>query len=89
MRLIWILLVVLLFAGIYIYQDPDFRSQMEEISADAGFSKKTAHLYKWRNAAGEWQITDTLPPEGIEYKKLDLREDENVLPLPPALGGEE
>lgn len=89
MRLVWILLVVLLFAGIYIYQDPDFRSQLEDLSADAGFGKKTAHLYKWQNAKGEWQITDTLPPAGVEYKKLDLREDENVLPLPPALGGEE
>ena len=44
-------------------------------------------VYKWRNAKGEWQITDQLPPEGIEYERLEYREDENVIPLPPQLGG--
>jgi hypothetical protein len=58
------------------------------LSSGAGLTEKTVTVYKWRNARGEWQITDQLPPEGIEYERLDYREDENVLPLPPQLGGE-
>lgn len=93
MRLGWVLLAVLVIAGLYLVQNPDFKiwfkSQAEDISSDAGLTKKTAVVYKWRNSKGEWQITDQLPPEGIEYEKLEYREDENVLPLPPELGGEQ
>ena len=88
MRLLMVLLAVALIGGIYLYQNPDFRGQVEDLSSGAGLSKKTTHVYKWQNDAGEWQITDQLPPEGTEYEMLDYREDVNVLPLPPQLGGE-
>ena len=88
MRLLWILLAVALIGGIYFYQNPVVRNHIEDFSSDAGLSKKSARLYKWQNAGGEWQITDQLPPEGTDYETLDYREDVNVLPLPPQLGGE-
>lgn len=88
MRLLWILLAVALIGGIYLYQSPAVRMQIEDLSSEAGLSKKTAQLYKWQNASGEWQITDQLPPEGTVYETLNYREDVNVLPLPPQLGGE-
>jgi hypothetical protein len=88
MRLLWVLLAVALIGGIYLYQNPDFRTRVEDLSSEAGLSKKTTHVYKWQNDAGEWQITDQLPPEGTDYETLDYREDVNVLPLPPQLGGE-
>jgi hypothetical protein len=88
MRLLWVLLAVALIGGIYLYQNPDFRTRVEDLSSGAGLSKKTTHVYKWQNDAGEWQITDQLPPEGTDYETLDYHEDVNVLPLPPQLGGE-
>jgi len=88
MRLVWVLLAIALIGGIYLYQDPELREQLEDLSSEAGLSKKTTSVYKWQNSRGEWQLTDQLPPEGIEYETLDYREDVNVLPLPPQLGGE-
>lgn len=91
MRAVW-LLVALLLVGALIWFNPDYRKQFgeqfEELPAAAGITKKTTRVYKWRNAGGEWQITDHLPPEGVEYERLDYREDVNVLPVPPQLGGE-
>ncbi len=81
-----ILLVLAVFA--YMYFNPDYKQQLADLSSDIGVSKKTVHVYKWQNEKGEWQLTDKLPPPGIEYEKREYREDVNVLPLPPQLGGE-
>jgi hypothetical protein len=92
MRALWLLAGLLLLVFVYIYFYPDYRQrigeQLRELSADAGITKKTTYVYKWRNAKGEWQLTDQPPPAGVEYERLDYREDLNVLPLPPQLGGE-
>ncbi len=88
MRLLMVLLAIALIGGIYLYQNPDFRPQLEDLSAEVGLSRKTTHIYKWQNDRGEWQLTDQLPPEGVDYETLDYREDMNVLPVPPQLGGE-
>jgi hypothetical protein len=88
MRALLMLAALLLAILTWLYFNPDYRQQFEELSSEAGLGKKTVTVYKWRNAGGEWQITDQLPPEGIEYERLDYREDQNVLPLPPQLGGE-
>lgn len=83
-------LVILLVLAVlaYIYFNPDYKQQLTDLPAEMGFSKKTVHIYKWQNEKGEWQLTDKLPPPGIEYEKREYREDVNVLPLPPQLGGE-
>lgn len=84
MRFFWLLLVLLLAAGIYIYLDPGLKSRLLSRTSDLGQSS-TVQAYKWRNARGEWQISDTLPPEGVEYELLEHHSDENVLPVPPQL----
>ena len=88
MRALLLLAALLLAVLAWMYFNPDYKKQIEDLSSDAGISKKTVRVYKWRNTKGEWQITDQLPPEGVEYERLDYREDENVLPRPPQLGGE-
>ena len=86
--LLLVLLAIALVGGIYLYQDSDIRSRVENLSSDAGLSKKITSVYKWQDEKGLWQITDQAPPEGTEYEVLTYREDVNVLPLPPQLGGE-
>jgi hypothetical protein len=85
MRLFLLLTVLLLVAGLVLYLRPEY----QDLSSDIGLSRitpeKTARLFKWRDANGNWQITDRLPPEGVDYEKLEYREDVNVLPRPPGL----
>ena len=88
MRALLFLGALLLAVLAWMHFNPDYKEQIEQLSSDAGMTKKTVRVYKWRNTRGEWQITDQVPPEGIEYQRLEYREDENVLPLPPQLGGQ-
>ncbi|MGB7931943.1 MAG: DUF4124 domain-containing protein [Gammaproteobacteria bacterium] len=89
MRVFLLLIVLLLVAGLVLYLRPEYRDRIQDLSSDIGLSritsKKTAHLFKWRDARGNWQITDQLPPKGVDYEKLEYREDVNVLPRPPGL----
>lgn len=85
MRLLWLLLALLLAGGIYLYLNPDAWKQLRNLPVHTGIGKQTAQLYKWRNQAGEWQVTDYPPPQGIEFETLEYRSDVNVLPVPPQL----
>ena len=84
MRFFWLLVFLLFAAGVYIYLNPELKSQLLNQTSALGKSS-TVQAYKWRNTRGEWQITDTLPPEGIAYELLEHRSDENILPVPPQL----
>jgi hypothetical protein len=42
-------------------------------------------VYKWRDRAGAWHITDAPPIEGVAFERLEYHRDTNVLPLPPQL----
>ena len=84
MRFAWLLVFLLFAAGVYIYLNPELKSQLLNQTSSLGKSS-TVQAYKWRNARGEWQITDTLPPEGVAYELLEHHSDENVLPVPPQL----
>mgnify|MGYP001816913403 FL=1 len=88
MRALLFLAALLLAILAWMHFNPDYKPQMRDLSSETGLTKKAVRLYKWRNEKGEWQITDQVPPEGIEYERLEYREDENVLPRPPQLGGQ-
>lgn len=85
MRLFWLLIALLLLGGGYLYQYPDSARQLRNQLPAPEITGKTARLYKWRNTAGEWQITDAPPPPGTDYERLDYHSDENVLPVPPGI----
>ena len=85
MRLLWLLLIVVLAAALYLYFNPETGRSLRQQLPESSFTHKTDRLYKWRNQKGEWQITDTAPPDGVDYQRLDYRDDVNVLPVPPGI----
>ena len=50
---------------------------------------KTTTVYKWRDAAGNWQISDQPPGNGTEYETLEYHRDANVMPADRFVGREE
>jgi hypothetical protein len=85
MRPGWLLIALLLAGGVYLYLNPEYRSGLVTSISSIVTPVSTSRVYKWRNDRGEWQLTDSLPPEGIAYEILEHRSDENVLPRPPQL----
>ena len=85
MRFGWLLIFLLLAGGVYLYLNPEHRSHLVTSTSSIVTPVSTSRVYKWRNDKGEWQLTDSLPPEGIAYEILEHRSDENVLPRPPQL----
>jgi len=85
MRFGWLLLVLLLAGGTFLYLNPEYRNRLQNSTSGMVKPVSTSRIYKWRNDKGEWQLTDTLPPEGVAYETLEHRSDENVLPRPPQL----
>ncbi|MGD2138249.1 MAG: hypothetical protein PVJ66_09690 [Gammaproteobacteria bacterium] len=85
MRIGWLLLALLLAGGIFLYLNPEYRSRLLSSTSDMVSPVSTSRIYKWRNDRGEWQLTDTSPPEGVTFEILEHRSDENVLPRPPQL----
>ena len=85
MRLVWLLLILALAAAALLYFSPETARQLRQLLPHTEFTKTTDRLYQWKNDQGEWQITDTPPPDGIGYERLDYRNDLNVLPVPPGI----
>jgi hypothetical protein len=89
MRLLLPLIVLVLIAALVAYLKPEYKTRLQDLSFAVGLSdivpKKTTRLFKWRDVRGNWQITDRLPPAGVDYEMLEYREDVNVLPRPPKL----
>ena len=88
MRLLVAILVLLGAAGLYLYFYPESGARLLDSLRNPDFINKTDRIYKWRNDRGEWQLTDSPPPPGIEYEITDYREDVNVLPVPPGVARE-
>lgn len=84
-NILLILLVVCGVAALVLWLSPESRNEAKSLLRDTGLISSTAILYKWRNEQGVWQYTQTPPPEGIAYEKVEARSDINVLPLPETL----
>jgi hypothetical protein len=86
--LLYLLVLALLALGLYAWFNPDFLRQVEQTGRElSGAGPTTTTFYKWQDAAGEWQLSDRPPPAGIPYQTVEVRSDQNVLPLPPQLQG--
>ena len=83
---LYLLVAALVGLGLYSYYNPTFVHQAQQTGSKLlGTPAPAARLYKWRDAQGQWQITDQLPAAGTPYETLEYRHDLNVLPVPPQL----
>ena len=77
-----IILAAILTAVIwYIYHDPELSYKVKkEVKQLIPQQEKTTTVYKWRDAKGNWQITDHPPPTGIHFETLEYQSNTNVMP---------
>ena len=83
-KLLLILVLGAVGAGVYLYLHPDKAGEWLQGTPLAPEPEIT-RVYQWRDAQGNWRITDEPPPAGIDYELKEYRADVNVLPLPPPL----
>ncbi len=57
------------------YKSPEQKYQREQTAKNADITPK---LYRWRDANGVTQITQT-PPKGRKYKVVNIRDDQNIM----------
>lgn len=78
------LFIIVLLAAVagYLYYNPELRREWFEGTPLAPAPTVT-HLYKWQDETGAWHVTDTPPPSGTRYERLELHSDTNVMPLYP------
>ena len=80
----WLLIVtvVAIFgATVFWYFNPQGRpSWVSERLPTA--ASATTRLYRWKDANGQWMVTDQAPTEG-DYEVVEYRHDANALPYDP------
>ncbi len=81
-----IVLILIIIIGIYIIKPELFSSIQNQISNKVTtifpneLNPKTTTIYKWTNAKGEPQFTNTPPPTGIKYTTEKVPNGTNVMP---------
>ena len=84
-----LIVVVVLGLGAYAWLNPEFADQVDGSLRDMNVKSKTTTVYKWRDANGNWQITDQPPADGIKYETLEYHRDANVMPADRFVGRDE
>ena len=80
--LVFLLIVLLVVGGggAYLYYfDRDLGQKLLN-KTPLDLPVKVTTAYKWKDAEGNWQITDQPPAGNIPYETLKVRSDTNVLP---------
>ena len=76
-KLMLLVLVVLVAAGVFWYLQPDTAQRWLQ-EGPLGSSGELTRVYKWRDGQGRWQITDEPPAPGVgagqqfQRQRLDL-----------------
>ncbi|MBI1424505.1 MAG: DUF4124 domain-containing protein [Gammaproteobacteria bacterium] len=77
---------ILIAAGIVVYQNPQMRAWFERKTDQVLPASATEQtLYRWRDAHGEWHVSDT-PPQGIKYETVRVPTNANVIPAEQLTG---
>lgn len=76
-----IVLLVLAAAGVTAFwyyqpqQRPDWVTESLPIAP-----KSSVALYRWKQADGQWVVSDKKPSGGVDYELVEVRNDVNVMP---------
>ena len=80
-KILFVLAAILTAVAWYVYQDPKLSRKIEkEVKQILPAQPQTTTVYKWKDKAGQWQITDHPPPAGISYETLQYQSDTNIMP---------
>lgn len=81
--ILWMLILLGIISGFgaYFYLYPESLPKWAA-RTPVGQAMQTTTVYKWKDHAGVWQITDRPPAVGIKYEIQNYSHDANVL-LPP------
>jgi hypothetical protein len=78
----FILLAVTATTALYIYQDEALQKKLIGKVHQVAPELNKSILYKWKNAKGEWQVTDKPPAKGIAFTTITSQDQINVMPSP-------
>ena len=79
MKIYVLVILVAAAAGGYLYLHPEVTRPLLQ-GTPMELPPAETKLYKWRDATGQWQVSDTPPGGGIKYEVLHYRSDANVVP---------
>lgn len=80
-KILFILAAILTAVVWYVYHDPQLsREVTKEVNQLIPAHQQTTTIYKWRDKAGNWQITDYPPPAGINFEIQEYQNDTNIMP---------
>ena len=86
--LVVVVLVAVAAGAYYVYRNPALVIPLFEgtpLESTVRETLGTTRVYKWRDADGNWHITDEPPPEGTKFEKLEYQNDVNVVPSVPKI----
>ncbi|MGH8120312.1 MAG: DUF4124 domain-containing protein [Gammaproteobacteria bacterium] len=91
MKVLVSVVLILAAAAAYIYLNPEEirpwlqGTPVEQMLPGTPLEQSPAEttLYKWRDATGQWQVSDKPPEGGVKYEVLRYRSDVNVIPAVP------
>ncbi|MFT4583642.1 MAG: hypothetical protein ACI915_005345 [Gammaproteobacteria bacterium] len=78
------IVVILIVAGaavLYFFDRPRLETYLSGSPLELPVA--STEVYKWRDAKGQWNITNTKPPANISFETMRYRSDENILPIAP------
>lgn len=75
-----VILVALAAVAYYIYQDEELRNQVLGKTHQVIPELNKSILYKWKDKAGNWQVSDRPPTDGTPYTTVSTEDQVNVIP---------
>ncbi len=85
-KALFLLLAVLTGVALYVYLDPSLNRQASQQIDEVLGSDQSRTLYRWRDAEGQWQLSDTPPKADIPYETVQYHQDTNVVPAESLTG---
>jgi len=80
MKILVVVLAIGAAAGVYLYYfNPELGAELTR-GTPLEREPPSSHVYKWRDADGEWHVSDEPPPEGTPYQRLEYGSDVNIMP---------